>query len=111
MNYSSSRSSSRRDPPKRGRTPPIRTEHRLAVTNLSSRCNWQVIWNPEISAKSKNDFPEKNCLWNKVAVLCDTLEANCCVACLSVVWHLFVFHVTSLLCDISVCCVTSLSIV
>ncbi|KXJ12275.1 serine/arginine-rich splicing factor 5 [Exaiptasia diaphana] len=38
--YSSSRSS-RRDPPRRGRTPPVRTEHRLAVTNLSSRCNWQ----------------------------------------------------------------------
>ncbi|XP_027044076.1 serine/arginine-rich splicing factor 5 isoform X1 [Pocillopora verrucosa] len=33
---SSSRSSQRR-----GRTPPLRTEHRLAVENLSSRINWQ----------------------------------------------------------------------
>ena len=29
-------------PPRRGRSPPVRTEHRLAVENLSSRINWQV---------------------------------------------------------------------
>lgn len=28
-------------PQRRGRTPPLRTEHRLAVENLSSRINWQ----------------------------------------------------------------------
>ncbi|KAK3754843.1 hypothetical protein QZH41_011328 [Actinostola sp. cb2023] len=41
-NYSSGGGrSNRREPPRRGRTPPVRTEHRLAVMNLSSRCNWQ----------------------------------------------------------------------
>ncbi|EDO32443.1 predicted protein [Nematostella vectensis] len=34
-------SSSRSRSSRRGRTPPIRTEHRLAVENLSSRSNWQ----------------------------------------------------------------------
>lgn len=35
-------SSSSRSSQRRGRTPPLRTEHRLAVENLSSRINWQV---------------------------------------------------------------------
>ncbi|XP_073259124.1 serine/arginine-rich splicing factor 5-like isoform X4 [Porites lutea] len=38
--YRSSAPSSSR-PPRRGRSPPVRTEHRLAVENLSSRINWQ----------------------------------------------------------------------
>ncbi|KAL9969438.1 hypothetical protein ACROYT_G021655 [Oculina patagonica] len=32
---------SNRSTQRRGRTPPLRTEHRLAVENLSSRINWQ----------------------------------------------------------------------
>ncbi|XP_022796108.1 serine/arginine-rich splicing factor 5-like isoform X2 [Stylophora pistillata] len=32
---------SNRNNQRRGRTPPLRTEHRLAVENLSSRINWQ----------------------------------------------------------------------
>lgn len=33
---------SNRNNQRRGRTPPLRTEHRLAVENLSSRINWQM---------------------------------------------------------------------
>lgn len=39
--YRSSAPSSNSRPQRRGRTPPLRTEHRLAVENLSSRINWQ----------------------------------------------------------------------
>lgn len=40
--YRSSAPSSNSRPQRRGRTPPLRTEHRLAVENLSSRINWQM---------------------------------------------------------------------
>ena len=65
-------------PPRRGRSPPVRTEHRLAVENLSSRINWQVCNCISLFFYS---FPFHKCSLLQCLYLCvlskDRMEDDC----------------------------------